>query len=114
MTFGWQIGKSLNTQPRYRPFGAFCLMTYRIYLRDAQQQVSDKTVTSSQDVAIAAFKALTERVDLDGSRMLAVLNRDGKPVAHHDFSKPAPPAPGCDPARWWRGRVHEVDFTKAG
>ena len=88
-------------------------MTYRIYLRDDHQQVSDKTITGSPEAALAAFRALTERADLDGQRVLAVLNRDGKPVAHHDFSKPAPPAVGSDPARWWRGRTADVDFTRA-
>lgn len=86
-------------------------MTFRIYLRDAQQRVTDKTVTGSPEVARAAFRALVERADLDGLRLLAVLNRDGRPVAHHDFSKPAP---GSDPARWWRGRTGEIDFGRAG
>lgn len=89
-------------------------MIFRAYLRDAHQRVTHKTVTGDPFAAIAAFRTLTERTDLDGQRMLAVLNRDGKPVAHHDFSKPVPPARGCDPARWWRGRAHEIDFTKAG
>lgn len=34
-------------------------------------------------------------------------------MAHNDFSKPAPPAPGSDPARWWRGRTGEIDFGRA-
>lgn len=88
-------------------------MTFRIYLRDAQQRVTDKTVTSSPDAARATFLELTERADLDGQRMLAVLNRDGRPVAHHDFSKPAPPAPGVDPMRYWRGRTGDIDLSKA-
>lgn len=88
-------------------------MTYRIYLRSADQRVSDKTITGSADVALAAFRALTDRADLDGQRLLAVLNCDGKPVAHHDFTKPAPPAVGSDPARWWRGRTDDVDFARA-
>lgn len=89
-------------------------MTYRVYLRDAQQRVTDKTVTGSPDAALAAFRALVARTDLDGQRMLAVLNRDGSPVAHHDFSKPEPPAPGSDPLRWWRGRTGDIDFSPAG
>lgn len=88
-------------------------MTFRIYLRDAQQRVTDKTVTSSPDAARATFLELTERADLDGQRMLAVLNRDGRPVAHHDFSKPAPPAPGVDSMRYWRGRTGDIDLSKA-
>lgn len=80
-------------------------MIFRVYLRDAHQCVTDKTITGSPEAALAAFRDLTERTDLDGQRILAVLNRDGRPVAHHDFSKPAPPAPGSVPARWWRGRA---------
>ena len=88
-------------------------MTFRIYLRDASQRVTDKTVTGDPEAARAAFKTLTERTDIDGQRMLAVLNRDGCPVAHHDFSKPSPSSPGSDPARYWRGRTGEIDLSKA-
>lgn len=87
---------------------------FKIYLRDANQRVTEKTTTGDPEVARAAFRSLTERTDLDGQRMLAVLNRDGRPVAHHDFSKPAPPEPGSDPARWWRGRADAIDFSKVG
>lgn len=79
-------------------------MTYRIYLRSANQRVSDKTITGSADVALAAFRALTERADLDGTPMLAVLNSDGRPVAHHRFD-------GLDPQKWWRGRTDEIDLA---
>ncbi|HNP73379.1 MAG TPA: hypothetical protein PKK15_19860 [Kouleothrix sp.] len=83
-------------------------MIFRVYLRDAQQRVTEKTTTGSPEAALAAFKALVERTDLDGQRLLAVLSRDGAPVAHHDFSKPAPPAPGSVPARWWRDRTPDL------
>lgn len=83
-------------------------MIFRVYLRDAQQRVTDKTTTGSPAAAIAAFGDLTDRADLDGQRLLAVLSRDGAPVAHHDFSKPAPPDPGSNPARWWRGRTPDL------
>lgn len=83
-------------------------MTFRIYLRDDRQQVTDKTVTGSPDVARAAFRALVDRADLDGQRLLAVLNRDGRPVAHHSFAEPR------DPQKWWRGRTDEIDLTRAG
>lgn len=86
-------------------------MIFRAYLRDAHQRVTDKTMTGDPVAALAAFRTLTERVDLDGQRMLAVLNRDGRLVAHHDFSKPAPPAPGSDPSRYWRGRTDEVNLS---
>ena len=82
-------------------------MIFRIYLRDANQRVTDKTITGSPEAALAAFKALTERADLDGTPMLAVLNRDGKPVAHHRFD-------GLDPSKEWRGRTSSISFDKAG
>ncbi len=88
-------------------------MTFRVYLRDAHQCVTAKTITGDPEAARAAFRTLTEREDLDGTRMLAVLNRDGRAVAHHDFSKPAPPAPGSDPSRWWRGRTEQIAFSRA-
>lgn len=83
-------------------------MTFRVYLRDAHQRVSERTITGSPEAALAAFRVLTYRADLDGQRLLAVLSRDGAPVAHHDFSKPAPPAPGSVPARYWRGRTPDL------
>lgn len=82
-------------------------MTFRIYLRDQYQQVTDKTVTGDPDAARSAFASLVNRTDLDGTTMLAVLNRDGKPVAHHWFGTPS------DPAKWWRGRTDQIDFSKA-
>lgn len=85
---------------------------FRIYLRDPQQRVTDKTVTGDPDAARAAFRSLTERTDLDGTTMLAVLNRDGRPVAHHYFSI-RPDGTPLDPSKWWRGRTDEIDFTKA-
>ena len=88
-------------------------LIFRAYLRDAHQRVSEKTITGDPVAALAAFRTLTERTDLDGQRILAVLNRDGRPVAHHDFSKPAPPAPGSDPGRYWRGRTGEVNLSVA-
>lgn len=81
-------------------------MTFRIYLRDQHQQVSEKTVTGDPEAARAAFKSLTERTELDGTAMLAVLNRDGRPVAHHWYGTPT------DPAKWWRGRTDQIDFGK--
>ncbi len=81
-------------------------MTFRIYLRAPDQSVRDKTVTGSPDAARAAFAELVARTDLDGTPMLAVLNRDGRPVAHHRFD-------GKDPAKWWRGRLDQIDFGRA-
>ena len=85
---------------------------YRIYLRDAEQRVSDKTVTGDPGVALAAFAALVNRADLDGSKLLAVLNRDGRPVAHHDFQI-RPDGSPIDPMKWWRDRLDQIDLSKS-
>ena len=77
-------------------------MTYRIYIRDDNQRVTDKTVTESKAVALAAFGELVDRADLDGQKLLAVLNRDGKKIAHHNFQT------GPDGADWWRGRLDQI------
>ena len=78
---------------------------FRIYLRFPDQKVSDKTVTGDPEAARAAFKTLVDRHDLDGSRIIAVLNSNGQPVAHHRFD-------GLDPIKQWRGRTGEIDFSK--
>lgn len=80
---------------------------YRIYLRDAQQRVTDKTTTGDRAAALAAFESLVNRTDLDGSTMLAVLNFNGAPVAHHDF-RSRPPGVPHDPAKYWRGRLDAI------
>lgn len=84
---------------------------YRIYLRDQNQKVSDKTNTGSPQIAIATFETLVNRSDLDGQAMLAVLNKDGHPVAHHDF-RLRPDGTPHDKAKYWRGRIGEIDFVK--
>lgn len=85
-------------------------MTFRIYIRDDHQQVTHKTVTEDPAAARAAFRSLVERTDLDGQRLLAVLNRDGRPVAHHDFSSLPP---HHNPLRYWRGRIDELNLAAA-
>jgi hypothetical protein len=82
-------------------------MTFRIYLRGPDQSVSSKTVTGDPVAALTAFRTLTDRTDLDGTAMLAVLNENGRPVAHHRFD-------GLDPAKWWRGRTIDIILSKAG
>jgi len=82
-------------------------MIYRVYLRDPQQRVSDKTTTGDRSAALAAFASLVNRTELDGSPMLAVLNFNGRPVAHHDF-RLRPDGVSHDPAKYWRGRLDAV------
>lgn len=82
---------------------------YRIYLRDPQQRVSDKTTTGDRAAALAAFTTLVSRTDLDGMPMLAVLNQDGRPVAHHDF-RLRPDGSPHDPAKYWRGKLDAITW----
>lgn len=84
-------------------------MIFRVYLRDSQQRVSDKTTTGDRAVALAAFGGLVARTDLDGQTVLAVLNQDGKPVAHHDF-RGRPDGVPPDPAKYWRGRLDKIKW----
>ena len=79
-------------------------MTYRIYIRDANQRVTNKTVTESKAAALSAFGELVDRSDLDGQKLLAVLNQDGKKIAHHSFQA----RPGD--SDHWRGRLDEIDW----
>lgn len=83
---------------------------FQIYLRDSQRLVSNKTVAVTPLAALEAFDLLVSRTDLDGQELHAVLVREGFTLAQHDFSKPAPPAPGSMPARWWRGRTQNVNL----
>jgi len=84
-------------------------MIYRIYLRDSSQRVSDKTNTSDRAAALAAFASLVNRTDLDGTPMLAVMNQNGRPVAHHDF-RTRPDGTPQDPAKYWRGKLDAIQW----
>lgn len=77
-------------------------MTYRIYLRDPNQRVTDKTATESKAAALAAFGEIVDRADLDGQKLLAVLNQNGRKIAHHNFQ-----AQDGD-ADYWRGRLDQI------
>lgn len=83
---------------------------FRIYLRDQNQQVSDKTNTGDAQAAIAAFEALVNRSDLDGQRVMAVITKNGSPVAHHKFN-----ARQDDQTFFWRGRIDSLPiYEEAG
>jgi hypothetical protein len=83
---------------------------FRIYLRDQNQQVSEKTNTSDPQAAIAAFEALVNRTDLDGHRVMAVITKNGSPVAHHTFN-----ARQDDQTFYWRGRIDQLPiYEEAG
>ena len=78
-------------------------MTYRVYLRDGQQQVHRKTVTGDPNAARAAFATLVDDAALDGQQLLAVLTKDGSAIAHHNFARP-------DPINAWRGRIGDLNL----
>lgn len=78
---------------------------YSTYLRRPDQQVSDKTRTARRDVAIEAFSALINRADLDGGKMIVVLNCGGASIACHHFD-----AAPDDPMHYWRGRLSNLVF----
>jgi len=78
---------------------------YSIYLRHPDQQVSDKTSTARRDVAVEAFNALINRTDLDGSKMIGVLNCGGASITCHHFD-----ARPDDLMHYWRGRIGDLIF----
>ena len=84
-------------------------MIYRVYLRDPQQRVSNKTITGDRASAVAAFASLIDRAALDGSAMLAVLNFNGRPVAHHDFRLRSDGSPH-DSAKHRRGKLDSIKW----
>lgn len=83
---------------------------FRIYLRDQNQQVSEKTNTGDPQAAITAFEALVNRIDLDGQRVMAVITKNGSPIAHHKFN-----AREEDREFYWRGRITQLPiYPEAG
>lgn len=79
-------------------------MTYRVYLRDDSQRVTTKTATDSKAAALAAFGELVNRTDLDGQKFLAVLNQDGKKIAHHNFMSRA------GDYDYWRCKLDKINM----
>lgn len=86
-------------------------MTFRVYLRDASQQVTHKTTTDSFEAALAAFSALIACAEFDGQTLLAVFNADGRPIAHHDF-RVRPDGSPINPTNYWRGRLSEITIPR--
>ena len=66
-------------------------MTYRVYLRWADQRVSDKTVTEDRGLAELAYKTLVAREDLLGKPVgVAFTERAGgqpRQIAFHAFDE---------------------------
>lgn len=83
---------------------------FRIYLRDQNQQVSEKTNTGDPQAAISAFSAFINRTDLDGQRLMVVMTKNGSNVAHHKFN-----AREDDREFYWRGRITQLPiYPEAG
>jgi hypothetical protein len=80
--------------------------TYRIYLRNFQQQVIDgsKTVTSDANAASAAFATLVNRTDLDGQKLAAAMTHNNRQLAFHRFDR----QPGD--ADYWRDKLDEIEW----
>lgn len=79
---------------------------YRIYLRSTEtQSVSEKTNTADPAAAISAFTTLVNRTNLDGQKIMAVLNKDGSPIAHHRFDV------SIGDEKYWRGRIDEINLS---
>ena len=76
---------------------------FRIYIRDCNQKVSEKTYTGDPQAAIAAFSTLVNRTDLDSQKVMAVITKNGSPIAHHKFN-----ARKDDRAFYWRGRITQL------
>lgn len=85
------------------------IVIYRVYLRDPHQRVSEKTNTSDRAAALSAFTTLVNRTDLDGQHLLAVLNYNGKPVAHHDF-RLRPDGLPLYADKHWRERTDQIQW----
>lgn len=66
--------------------------TYRVYLRWPGSRVSNKTVTESPALALAAFRELLNMHHLDGQEIGAALTMNGKQQYFHRFdAKPGEP-----------------------
>lgn len=60
--------------------------TYRVYLRWPAARVSDKTVTTSPERAIAAFRKLLILPGLRGEKVSAALTANGEQQYFHRFN----------------------------
>jgi hypothetical protein len=79
-------------------------MTYRVYLRTFDGQVSDKTITADTAAADEAFAALVNRTDLDGQKLAAALTYNNRQVAFHRFDI----LPGD--ADYWRCKLDQIPW----
>ncbi len=83
-------------------------MRFRAYLRTFDGQVSEKTVTTDPNTALAAFATLVERADLDGQKFAVALTGDNRQIAFHRFDR------SVGEPDYWRGRIDEIEIPGLG
>ncbi|QDQ28333.1 hypothetical protein FNU76_19350 [Chitinimonas arctica] len=76
---------------------------FKVYLRDADKLISEKTLTLDAQAALRAFETLVNRAELDGQNFWAVLSLDGIPLAQHKFDTSPKSA-----MYFWRGRINHL------
>ena len=81
---------------------------FRIYLRDYEQRVSEKTNTGNPQAALAAFAALVSRSELDGQKLAAVMTHNSRQLAFHRFDR----LPGD--SHYWRDKLDKIDWSSTG
>lgn len=79
-------------------------MSYRAYLRTANGEFSEKTITSDVNVAAEAFSALVNRIDLDGQKLVAALTYKNRQLCFHRFDR------ASGDAEYWRDRLDEIPW----
>jgi len=81
---------------------------YRVYLRTADQQVSEKTNTKNPAAALEAFSELVNRVELDGQKLAAVLTFNNAQLAFHRFDR------SLGNSDYWRDKMDEISWPSVG
>lgn len=79
-------------------------MTFRVYVRTFEGQVSAKTITADASVAAEAFAALVNATEHDGQKLAVALTYKNRQIAFHRFDR----QPGD--ADYWRGRLAEIPW----
>jgi hypothetical protein len=79
-------------------------VTYRVYLRDFDGQILEKTITTDASAAMGSFASMVNRTELDGQKLLAALTYKNRQLAYHRFDQ----RPGD--ADYWRGRLGEISL----
>lgn len=75
---------------------------YTIYLRDKNQHIYRKSTTADKSEAIRDFEMLVNRKELDGCKILAIIEYQDSPLAFHRFDVAA------DHPNNLRGKVFKI------